>query len=37
MIRNLGAHMQGIHLLFDLFPSRCFPRYVFDSLPVCLF
>ena len=37
MIRDLGAQMQGILLLFDLFPCRCFPRYVFGSLPVCLY
>ena len=37
MIRNLGAHTQGTHPLLDLFPCRCFPRYVSDSLPVCLF
>ena len=37
MIRDLGAQMQGIPLLFDLFPCRCFPRHVFGPLPVCLY
>ena len=37
MIRDLGAQMQRTPLLFDLFPCRCFPRYVFGSLPVCLY
>ena len=37
MIRDLGAQTQRIPLLFDLIPCRCFPRYVFGSLPVCLY